>query len=206
MTSSQSSSSQQRPSSSQTASVKETADDKMVKDAFTALFLVSSSLILLKAIAASIHLYIALLPVLYFYGIQTCPSRESFDAKSELRSVLRGDNLPPDHPDKKPKGGLAGFVAGAVAALTTEVATLPGYTVEMYSVLGCAWVATVSLPVNDLECLWIGCNHRWYYWGARQLSTSSGQTRGAAAATRAPESASIQIGNTNIKFDFGKQD
>ena len=48
-------------------------------------------------------LYLILLPLVYFYGLQTCPTVESFDAKKELKRVLRGHHLPEDHPNK-PKG------------------------------------------------------------------------------------------------------
>ncbi|KAL7461145.1 hypothetical protein ACHAXS_001572 [Conticribra weissflogii] len=39
-------------------------------------------------------------PLTGFYLMSTCPTAESFDAKRELKRVLRGDNLPEDHPDK----------------------------------------------------------------------------------------------------------
>lgn len=146
-----------------------TAEEKLVKDAALLLTLIAAAVLFLNALAASATLYMSLLPVLYLYGLQTCPSRASFDAKRELRCVLRGDSLPQDHPDK-PKTGFGAFVKGAMATLTSELATLPGYQVEMLSLWGAAWVVTLTLPTSDLACVWIGCNHRWYYWGSRSLS------------------------------------
>ena len=146
-----------------------TAEEKLVKDAALLLTLIAAAVLFLNALAASATLYMSLLPVLYLYGLQTCPSRASFDAKRELRCVLRGDSLPQDHPDK-PKTGFGAFVKGAMATLTSEIATLPGYQVEMLSLWGAAWVVTLTLPTSDLACVWIGCNHRWYYWGSRSLS------------------------------------
>ena len=185
----------------QQASARESAEDKLLKDAAMALTLIAASVFALKALAASATLYISLLPLLYLYGLQTCPSEASFDAKRELKCVLRGDSLPPDHPDK-PKSGFESLVKGAMAALTSELATLPGYEVELWSLWGAARVANVTLPTSDLACIWIGCNHRWYYWGSRRLSVPGESPR----EPHAPESATISIGDTKIKFDFGKQD
>jgi hypothetical protein len=39
-------------------------------------------------------------PLAGLYLMSTCPSDESFDGKRELKRVLRGENLPEDHPDK----------------------------------------------------------------------------------------------------------
>ena len=39
-------------------------------------------------------------PLAGLYLMSTCPVDESFDAKRELKRVLRGEKLPADHPDK----------------------------------------------------------------------------------------------------------
>jgi len=155
-------------STSQT-SARETDEEKLLNDAAVGLILIAAAVLFLHTLVASFTLYLSLLPVLYLYGLQTCPAQDSFDAKRELRRVLRGDSLPPDHPDK-PKPGFGAFVKGAMATLTSELATLPGYEVKMWSLWGAAWIVTLTLPTSDLSCTWIGCNHRWYYWRSRRLS------------------------------------
>lgn len=40
------------------------------------------------------------LPFLYLYATSTLPPVESFEAKKELKRVMRGHHLPEDHPDK----------------------------------------------------------------------------------------------------------
>jgi len=196
-----------------------------------AVSLVAASVLVLRALAATIALYASLLPLVYVYGRATCPSEASFDAKYELRRVLRGDyeysplpsagtidprtQQPHQHQPHPPqsRGGLAGFVKGAMAVLASELEThLPGYEVALWNVGGAAVLATVTLPASNVSCTWIGCNHRWYYWGSKKLEDSTTTTTAATTAnstttTRRPmESASVTIGNTNIKFDFGKQD
>eukprot|EP00536_Pseudo-nitzschia_multiseries_P017471 jgi/Psemu1/51032/gm1.51032_g len=184
--------------------------EKLLKDAMLALTAFAGAMLLLKALAASIAVYVALLPLVYIYGIQTCPPASSFDAKQQLRAVLRGDALPPDHPDK-PKGGmLAQFLADAKATITSELATLPGYEVTITSIAGAALVATVTMPTTDLECCWVGCNHRWYYWGSRRLSEANQDSVAVAGVSNnregrnvyeVPESFDIKIGKTRIKLD-----
>jgi hypothetical protein len=191
------------------ATAREAAEEKLLKDAAMALSLVAAAVLVLRALAASFALYGSLLPVLYLYGLQTCPPASTFDAKAQLVCVLRGDALPADHPDKPKSSGIAGFVAGAIAVLTSELATLPGYEVSVWSLLwGVGWMATVTMPTSDLRCTWIGCNHKWYYWGSERLSSETADidavvgTAGVGAPAF-PESASVTIGKTNIKFDFG---
>ncbi len=203
MSSSSSSSEQQQQ---QPAQARETAEEKLLRDAAMAISLVAASVVVLRAIAASLSLYASLLPLIYLWAVQTCPPRASFDAKRELKRVLRGDSLPQDHPDKPKPNTLSGFMAGAMATLTSELATLPGYELEMSSLWGAAVVATVTLPTSDLSCTWIGCNHRWYYFGSRRLSESPTYEAAPPPNPRVPESATVNIGGTNIKFDFGKQE
>lgn len=203
--------------SSTSASATQEEQDRLAKDAIIALSAIAGAFLLLKALAASITVYLALLPLAFAYGVQTCPPASSFDAKHQLRSVLRGDSLPPDHPNK-PKGGmLEQLWADAKATITSELATLPGYEVTITSLAGAAMLATVKMPTADLECCWLGCNHRWYYWGSRRLSESQEQENDVAVAGasrnregtnvyKPPTKVDVKIGNTNIKFDFGKTD
>mmetsp|Transcript_13587 Transcript_13587/g.14646 ORF Transcript_13587/g.14646 Transcript_13587/m.14646 type:complete len:220 (+) Transcript_13587:56-715(+) len=149
--------------------------EKLMKDAVLALSAICGAFIVLKTLAASITVYLAMLPVIYMYGLNTCPPTSSFDAKDQLRMVFRGDALPDDHPSKpKSSTGVGGafqqFFQDAKAVITSELATLPGYSVDINSLAGAALFATVTMPTADLECYWVGCNHRWYYWGSKKLS------------------------------------
>lgn len=65
------------------------SNDQMVQYAFLAF----GGLIALKMMFSLLFgggLGIVLLPVLYYYALQNCPNSESFDAKRELKRVMRG--------------------------------------------------------------------------------------------------------------------
>ena len=124
-------------------------------------------------------LFFLLLPCLYAYGVQTCPPNDSFDAKKEVKRVLRGHHLPDDHPHKPRRGNLLEeWTARISASVATEVgAAAGGYTTEIAPLLGgVAKHASVTLPTLGLTCEWIGCNDTWYH-----LRTSTPQ---ADAATQ----------------------
>jgi hypothetical protein len=114
--------------------------------------------------------YLLAAPVLYLYALQQCPSPESFDAKKELKRVLRGKHLPETHPDK-PKGFLESVAARVAATVTTELATLPGYQVQMTNLAGAAIVSSVKVPSAKMECYWVGAFGTWFYITARELSS-----------------------------------
>ena len=116
----------------------------------------------LKILAADTLLYTFFLVVLYLYMIQTCPSMESFDAKKELKRVLRGHHLPEDHPDK-PRGFLEDLAARVTASVATEMATFPGYEITMTPMGGALIVTEVTVPTAKLNCYWIGAFGRWNY-------------------------------------------
>jgi hypothetical protein len=132
------------------------------------------SIIVLKIIASSMILMILILPLGYVHGVSTCPPPESFDAKQQLKRVLRGYHLPDSHPEK-PKGVLEEWTARIKASITTELVTLPGYTIEMLPLPSvqpaCIWIA-VEIPTSNLNCYWIGWNHRWYYIGSREMTAN----------------------------------
>jgi len=49
------------------------------------------SLVVLKMLSSAMFaVWIVAFPLVYFYAVQQCPSDESFDAKKELKRVLRG--------------------------------------------------------------------------------------------------------------------
>lgn len=62
-------------------------------------------LLALRVVAQATALIALGLPLFYLYLVQTCPPIASFDAKKELKRVLRGHHLPEDHPNK-PKGTI----------------------------------------------------------------------------------------------------
>jgi hypothetical protein len=55
--------------------------------------------------SAMIGLYVLAFPIVYLYLLQNCPKMESFNAKKELKRVLRGVHLAEDDPNK-PKVSL----------------------------------------------------------------------------------------------------
>lgn len=116
---------------------------------------------------AMFALYILAFPLGILYLVQTCPTMESFDAKKELKRVLRGADLPDDDPNK-PKGFLGITFARIGAAVTTELATGMGYQVEMVT-LGVANVATVRVPSAKMDCYWVGVVGRWFYVLGREI-------------------------------------
>jgi len=125
---------------------------------------VIGGLTVLKILASTnlAGLYLLALPLIYLYAVQTCPSMESFDAKKELKRVLRGQHLPEDHPNK-PKGFLEEMAARVAASVTTELATFPGYEIDMTSLGGAAWLADVRVPTAKVQCYWIGAFNKWHY-------------------------------------------
>ena len=130
---------------------------------------------LLKVIMSALFLvWVLAFPLVYLYGVQTCPANASFDAKKELKRVMRGHQLPEDHPDK-PKGWLAENLARVAASVTTELATgLSGYEVEMWDVAGAAKGATGRGASINAECVWIGWFGRWTYVYQREIEPRAG--------------------------------
>lgn len=109
--------------------------------------------------------YIAALPLVYFYAVQTCPALESFDAKRELKRVMRGADDPAD----KPRGLIRNRLNRLGANITTEVASAFGYEVTLYNFLGAANVAAFRVPALETDYFWVGCFGRWTYMGCREI-------------------------------------
>lgn len=120
--------------------------------------------VLLKMVVESAlaAIYLIVIPIIILYAIQTIPSNHSFDAKRELKRVLRGENLPADHPEK-PKTWLEQTLSRVGATVAAEVAMGLGYEVTLTNVLGLAKVAYVRLPLAKMDCYWLGVFGRWYY-------------------------------------------
>jgi hypothetical protein len=122
------------------------------------------SAMVLRILASSIaSLSILLVPIAYFYLLSTCPIAESFDAKRELKRILRGHHLPEDHPDK-PRGILSETIARIQASVTAEIATLPGYEVTIVPIAGAALIVCVRVPSVEKDFYWIGAAKRWTYF------------------------------------------
>ena len=136
-----------------------------------ALMFIGAIAVLKVIVSSLLNFYIILFPLTYVYLLQTCPSVESFEAKKELKRVLRGKHLPDDHPNK-PKGYLEKMAAKVTASLTTELATLPGYEQEMRSYGGAAILATMRVPTANMECYWVGALGQWHYIYTRELTPS----------------------------------
>jgi hypothetical protein len=153
--------------SNQTPTISEEQNMELVK--YAAMFVGGS--IVFRAFASLFVVYAVALPLLYLYAMSTCPSQVSFDAKKELKRVLRGHHLPESHPDK-PRGFFEGLAARVAASVTTELATLPGYEVSMLPLAGAAIVTTVTVPTASMEYYWVGALDKWYYITSRELPNS----------------------------------
>ena len=106
----------------------------------------------------------------YFYFIQTCPKNESFDGRKELKRVLRGKHLPENHKDK-PKGFLEQVAAKVTASVTTELATLPGYELELtplFEPMPAARLSIMTVPTISMQYYWLGFNGHWYFLFSRE--------------------------------------
>ena len=95
-----------------------------------ALYACAAALFLKMLSQAMMTLSLLVVPCVYLYALQTCPLVTSFDAKKELRRILRGHHLAENDP-QKPKSWLDRTVARVNAAVTTELATGLGYEVTM---------------------------------------------------------------------------
>lgn len=111
-------------------------------------------LLALKIIFSALNvLAIFLVPVLYLYAAANCPTNNTFDAKKELKRVMRGAHLPAE---QKPKGFFEQGLSRLAASVTTELATSLGYEVSLTDILGAAKLASVKVPVANAEFYWMG--------------------------------------------------
>ena len=111
-------------------------------------------LVALKILASAMNLLsILLLPLLYLYACTNCPPMQSFDAKRELKRVMRGAHLPEE---RQPGGFFERGLNRLVASATAELATSLGYEVEVTEFAGAARMAAVKVPVAGAQYYWIG--------------------------------------------------
>jgi hypothetical protein len=135
-------------------------------------FVIASAILRILS-QALLLFYAVVLPLLYFHLLGTCPRADSFEAKRELKRVLRGAHLPDNHPDK-PRGVLGEAVARVQASVAAElVATLPGYEVTFTDLLGAATVACVRVPTARRDFYWCGALNHWYYVCSTEVADKS---------------------------------
>lgn len=112
-----------------------------------------------------------IVPIVILYGMSTCPSNESFDAKKELKRVLRGHHLPENHPDKPKDDWFSSTIARVTASVATELATSMGYELSFFNVFGACNFVTVRVPLANQELYWIGILGKWRYLLKRDLES-----------------------------------
>ena len=129
------------------------------------------AILLLKVIFNAINfLTIFILPILYLYASANCPSNDTFDAKKELKRVMRGAHLPEEN---QPKGFFEQGFNRVVASIATEMATSLGYEISMTDYAGAAKLASVKVPIAGYTYHWIGILDKWRYIGQREIPGSN---------------------------------
>jgi len=101
-------------------------------------------------------------PVVTLYLMNTCPKTDTFDAKKELKRVLRGEYMPDNHREK-PKNWLEETVTRLQATVTAEVATGLGHEVFFTNIFGLCILVTVHIPVMKIKLYYVGICDRWRY-------------------------------------------
>eukprot|EP00804_Cyclotella_cryptica_P010546 CCRYP_016321-RA/>CCRYP_016321-RA protein AED:0.44 eAED:0.44 QI:185/1/1/1/1/1/3/421/180 len=107
-------------------------------------------------------------PLAGLYLMTTCPSNDSFDAKRELKRVLRGENLPEDHPDK-PKNFLQKTIAKVNATIQAETDAFVGCKVEIVDLMGLLKIASILSPTSNKYYYWLGAVNKWRYLMTRDV-------------------------------------
>mmetsp|Transcript_47311 Transcript_47311/g.143274 ORF Transcript_47311/g.143274 Transcript_47311/m.143274 type:complete len:310 (-) Transcript_47311:179-1108(-) len=159
----------ERSSVSESAASSATLSDEQNMQLITAAMYVVAVIMTVKLLSTVLFsLWVAILPVAFVYAVHTCPSNDTFDAKKELKRVMRGEKLPDDHPEK-PKDWLSKSIARVAASVGTELATSLGYEVCLNNILGACTVATVRVPSTEMDFYWIGALGKWYYLMQRQI-------------------------------------
>lgn len=133
------------------------------------------ALLLLKIISALLSslTILLLLPLLYLYATTTNrpPNAETFDAKRELKRVMRGAHLPEAaHRRRRPEGFFERGFNRLAASVTTELATSLGYEVGVTDYFGAARTAAVKVPAAGAEYYWLGVFGKWRFIGQREIA------------------------------------
>lgn len=130
-------------------------------------FMATGAVVVLKIIVTAFNfLSILMLPLLYFYACQNCPSNDTFDAKRELKRVMRGAHLPEE---QQPKGFFEQGLNRLAASITTEVATSLGYELTITECFGAAKLSSVRVPVAGFDYYWVGVLGKWRYVGQWEI-------------------------------------
>jgi hypothetical protein len=118
---------------------------------------------LFRALASAFFtVLLCVLPVVGLYLYHTCPTKESFDSRKELKRVLRGHHLAEEHPEK-PKGYFQSMMARASATVTAESAILVGSKLELTSYRGAFILAEMTVPTQKMTVYWLGIAGEWRY-------------------------------------------
>jgi len=122
-------------------------------------------------------IYFVVIPGFICYLLQTCPVVDSFEPKVEMKRVLRGDNLPENHPNKPSSSFLSQTFARVKASVSTEIATSLGYEVSLQTFYGLFIIANVRVQSMNSDLYWIGALDKWTFVYQRDLtSTTPAQT------------------------------
>lgn len=124
-----------------------------------------------RVLVSSTTLLFLVLPLAYLYLVTNCPRSDSFDAKKELKRILRGHHLPEDHPEK-PRGFLSETLARIQATVATEIATIPGYEIQMTEFGGVAILAIARVPSVETEYYWVGAANKWWFIFPKSMRSS----------------------------------
>ena len=116
-----------------------------------------------------------ILPILIIYAMANHPTQNSFDAKKELKRVLRGHHLPTGHEQKPKQDWLSQTISRVTASVAAEAATALGYQVEFWNVYGIVTFVTVDVPVMNMELYWIGVFGGWRYVYKREKAQVQAQ-------------------------------
>lgn len=136
---------------------------------------ICGAIVIRSLIAVLSSFAILVLPLLYFYLVSCCPKPESFEARTELKRVLRGKHLPENHPEK-PKSSLEKFAAKVTASVTAELATLPGYSTEMtpfFNPTPAAILCSMTVPAVNIQYFWVGANGKWYFVFSKEIKPNA---------------------------------
>jgi len=100
--------------------------------------------------------------------MSTCPTNESFDAKRELKRVLRGDYKADTDPSK-PKNFLKKALAKVNATLEAEAAAFAGCNVEIIDLLGLVKLASINNSITKTSYYFLGAVDKWRYIMAKDF-------------------------------------
>jgi len=143
------------------------AAEQSAQTILLAAYVVTTALMAVFLFQYMFVLFVLFGPALLVCAWQTCPSNNSFDAKKELKKVMRGDN----DPNQKPAGMFERTFRNARANVGAELAAFAGYQQTMANFSGVFSVATLRLPAMDTDCFWLGAFGKWTFLFSREIPT-----------------------------------